>query len=189
MYYRIAIQTQSSPIWRWVSTPLGSMNRVTQWLLFYQAVPRDRLRVFEAPSREALSEQLLSENGAVSSRATPAAKFVSADSDGPLAARSETAIWFQDAGSHQVRVLEKSSTSPLDRRRDELERGAGSDHDLPYCFSIPASMPQLLAWAKLLARVECGDLHAERMPVGAGTGSRAECADEVSCCMHSNTAA
>ena len=49
MYYRIAIQTQSSPIWRWVSTPLGSMNRVTQWLLFYQAVPRDRLRVFEAP--------------------------------------------------------------------------------------------------------------------------------------------
>jgi hypothetical protein len=189
MYYRIAIQSQSSPAWRWVSTPLGSLNNVMQWLRFYQSLPRDRLRVFESASREDLSGQLLCENSEVSSRSILAAKFMSAGSDGPSATTRDTTNAAQNTGNCQAQAFVKSSESFLDRRRHALECGAGGDHDLPYRFSLPASMPQLLAWVNLLTRVEHGDLRTERIPVGAGTRSSAECADEASGCTRSNTAA
>jgi hypothetical protein len=189
MYYRIAIQSQSSPAWRWVSTPLGSLNSVLLWLRFYQSLPRDRLRVFESAAREDLSGQLLGENSGVSSRSIPAAKFMSAGSDGPCATTRDTTNAAQDTGTPQAPALVTSSESFLDRRRTALECGAGGDHDLPYRFSMPASMPQLLAWVRLLTRVEQGDLRTERIPIGAGTGSSAECADEASGCTRSNTAA
>ena len=40
----------------------------------------------------------------------------------------------------------------------ERESGAGGDHDVPYTFVLPLSMPQVLAWARLLARVERGEV-------------------------------
>jgi hypothetical protein len=187
MYYRIAIHSQSSPAWRWVSTPLGSLNSVLQWLRFYRALPRDRLSVFESASREDLSGQLLCESSGVSSRSIPAAKFLSAGSDGSCATTRDTTNTAQDTANCQPLV--KSSESFLDQRRNALECGAGGDHDLPYRFSMPASMPQLLAWVHLLTRVERGDLRTERIPVGAGTGKGAECAGEASGCTRSNTAA
>ena len=52
----------------------------------------------------------------------------------------------------------ESSSSPLDKRREELELGAGGGHDLPYSFALPLSMPQVLAWMQLLAKVQCGEL-------------------------------
>jgi hypothetical protein len=32
----------------------------------------------------------------------------------------------------------------LDRKRMEIERGAGGDHDIPYHFTLPIFMPQQL---------------------------------------------
>jgi hypothetical protein len=55
-------------------------------------------------------------------------------------------------------ALEGRSMSALERRREELERGPGADHDLPYQFSLPLSLPQVLAWMRLLAKVHCGVL-------------------------------
>jgi len=43
-------------------------------------------------------------------------------------------------------------------RRLELESGAGGDHDVPYRFVLPPSMPQVLAWMRLLASRERGEL-------------------------------
>jgi len=40
----------------------------------------------------------------------------------------------------------------------ELESGAGGDHDVPYRFVLPPSMPQVLAWMRLLASRERGEL-------------------------------
>ena len=56
-------------------------------------------------------------------------------------------------------ALENRGMSALERRREELESGPGGDHDLPYSFSLPISLPQTLAWMTLLARVHCGELH------------------------------
>jgi len=58
--------------------------------------------------------------------------------------------------------------SPLAKRREEIERGASGDHDLPYQFALPTSMPQVLAWVKLPARVQQGDLQGEVIACGSG---------------------
>jgi hypothetical protein len=56
-------------------------------------------------------------------------------------------------------VPEKSRSTPsegsrdvLDSRRLEVELGTPGDHDSLYTFSLPTSLPQTLAWLKLLAR-------------------------------------
>ncbi len=46
----------------------------------------------------------------------------------------------------------------LDKKRLELELGPGGDHDESYNFALPASMPQVFAWMRLLARVQRGEL-------------------------------
>jgi hypothetical protein len=51
-------------------------------------------------------------------------------------------------------TLNERGMSPLDKRREELERGAGGDHDLPYQFMLPTALPQVLAWVKWLSRIE-----------------------------------
>jgi hypothetical protein len=42
--------------------------------------------------------------------------------------------------------------------QEESEWGSGGDHDTPYTFALPQSMPQALAWTKLLAKVQRGEL-------------------------------
>ncbi len=56
-------------------------------------------------------------------------------------------------------VLASRGMSARERRREALESGPGGDHDLPYSFSLPRSLPQVLAWMTLLARVQRGELH------------------------------
>jgi len=46
----------------------------------------------------------------------------------------------------------------LDQKRLELELGPAGDHDVPYHFTLPISMPQRLAWTRLLTRVQVGEL-------------------------------
>ena len=47
--------------------------------------------------------------------------------------------------------------SVRDQKRLEIELGPGSDHDVPYSFALPAYMPQVLAWMRLLAKVQRGE--------------------------------
>jgi hypothetical protein len=47
-------------------------------------------------------------------------------------------------------------SSPLEKRREKPEPGGGGDHDIRYQFTRPSSMPQVLTWMKLLARVQEG---------------------------------
>jgi hypothetical protein len=49
--------------------------------------------------------------------------------------------------------------SALVRRREALESGPGGDHDLPYRFSLPLSLPQVRAWMTLLVKVHRGELY------------------------------
>ena len=65
--------------------------------------------------------------------------------------------WLNENGS-AAHTLDEGNTSALERRRLELELGPGGDHDVAYSFALPASMPQVLAWIRLLARVHRGEL-------------------------------
>ncbi len=42
--------------------------------------------------------------------------------------------------------------------QEASEWSIGGDCDTPYIFELPISMPQALAWARLLAKVQCGEL-------------------------------
>ncbi|HKF39184.1 MAG TPA: hypothetical protein VKB35_19970, partial [Ktedonobacteraceae bacterium] len=56
------------------------------------------------------------------------------------------------------RPLNEKSVTLLEIRRLELELGRSGDHDTPYTFALPVFMPQRLAWTKLLAKVQAGEL-------------------------------
>jgi hypothetical protein len=174
MYYRVAIQADPSPTWQWKSTALSSLDALFQWLRLYRALPHDRLRVFSCSSREEMNEQLERENKGLESTSVTATRFLqergissevawSASLPGTpgnertssLAGATEPAPNESSRGAH---ALEKGDMHALDRGRLELERGAGGDHDTPYTFTGPSSMPQVLAWMKLLVRVQHGVL-------------------------------
>ncbi len=49
-------------------------------------------------------------------------------------------------------------SNPLRQTREVSKWGGGGDYDTPYTFALPVSMPQALAWARLLAKVQRGEL-------------------------------
>ncbi len=53
-------------------------------------------------------------------------------------------------------LWDKHHTSWIEVRRLELELGSGGDHDQPYTWSLPPSIPYALAWTKLRALRERG---------------------------------
>ncbi len=175
MYYRVAIQGDPSLPWQWKSTPLSSLNTVLQWLQFYRAFPKDRLRIFSSPSREEMNEQLARENQGLLSTSVMAAQFLqerligSREMAGEVVARGTrgnepTASVAIESTSNErswgAYMLDERGSSSLEKRRVELERGGGGDHDLPYRFTLPASTMQVLVWMKLLVRVQDGTLQS-----------------------------
>ncbi len=174
MYYRVAIQVDASPTWKWKSTPLSSLNILLHWLQYYRVLPHDRLRIFSSSSQEELNEQLVRENQGLLSTSVPAIRFLQERRIIPqgveCAASGETRANERTAPVAAVTRLSlaESSASPLDKRREELERGAGGGHDLPYWFTLPTSTPQVLAWLKLQVRVQQGDLQGEVVACSSG---------------------
>ena len=176
MYYRVAIQVDAAPTWQWKSTVLSSLSTLFHFLRLYRALPHDQLRVFSSCSREGLAEQLEQENKGLASTSVTAAQFLqqrmlcpptvvrslSKGEGGTSLERGAVAVIGQPAVTErggEGSVLESRGMSALERRREELESGPGGDHDLPYCFSLPRSLLQVLAWITLLARVQRGELH------------------------------
>lgn len=174
MYYRVAIQVDAVPTWRWKSTVLSSLDTLFRFLRLYRALPQQSLLVCSSSSREGLQEQLMQENQGCGSAAVTAAHFLSERMIFP-----PTQVWRisereggTSLGMVSMAVLSQEpcnergrggsaveSRSALERRREELELGPGGDHDAPYRLVLPPSMPQGLAWMKLLRRVQHGELH------------------------------
>ncbi len=168
MYYRIAIQRGRDHLewpvtWQWKSTALSSLQSLFQLLRFYGALPQEQLRVLSSPSREGLEEQLRQENKGLASTSVTAAQFlrermlrsptvvrsISERERGTSLERGAIAVISQPAVNErggEGSVLESRGMSALERRREELESGSGSDHDLPHSFSLPLFLPQVLAW-------------------------------------------
>jgi hypothetical protein len=179
MYYRIAIRREGdhkdqSPVWKWFSTALSSLNSVSLFFQYYRVLPLERLRVFASSSREKLKEQLLSENAGFGSYSVPAIQFLRERFDSvpemaaempehqrqePASIKRVTKRYYTECSSG-AHPLAENGVSVLERRREETECGAGSDHDLPYKFTLPDSWPQVRAWMRLLMRVRAGELQS-----------------------------
>lgn len=175
MYYRVAIQMDQVPDGQWKSTVLSSLDALFQLLRLYRAVPQDRLRVFSSSSREEMNEQLVRVNQGLESTSVTAARFlqermiglreavrgVSArGTQGNVHMTSIAVLTEQLLGesSRKATSLDEPGVRILDKRRVELEGGAGGDHAIPYRFTLPISMPEVLAWVKLMVRVRGGDV-------------------------------
>lgn len=177
MYYRVAIQRERDqrnrpPSWQWKTTVLSSLQTLFQWLRLYSALPQDHLRVFSSSSREDLEEQFIQENKGLGSASVTAAQFLQTrmiqsrgvtsvcgsrkhQGTASITVSTETRL---DESSRAAYALDARSMSLLERRRLELELGTGGDHDVPYNFALSLSMPQVLAWMRLLVRVHRGEL-------------------------------
>jgi hypothetical protein len=181
-YYQSAIQVNPLPGWQWKSTVLRELSALFEFLRLHRAIPQDRLRVFSSSSSEDLDEQLARENAGLGSPSVTVAHFLQermihspevtrgtperdegADRRwqpslmGAIAARSHPSV---NENGKEGNGLVGTGMSALERRRLELELGPGGDHDVPYRFVLPVSMPQILAWMRLLARIRRGELQA-----------------------------
>ena len=175
MYYRVAIQMDQVPDGQWKSTVLSSLDALFQLLRLYRAVPQDRLRVFSSSSREEMNEQLVRVNQGLESTSVTAAQFlqermiglreavrgVSARGTQGNVHMTSIALFTEQLlgeSSRKATSLDEPGVRILDKRRVELEGGAGGDHAIPYRFTLPISMPEVLAWVKLMVRVRGGDV-------------------------------
>ncbi len=129
LYYRVAIQGSQSAAWHWKSSLLTSLDSVLGVLKLYRCVPRKHIRVFLSTSPGQMEEMLSRANQGLLSTA------ISTDQ-----------LW------------DRHCTSWIEVRRLEMELGAGGDHDQAYTWSLSSSGPHVLAWTKLLARRERGEL-------------------------------
>jgi hypothetical protein len=171
-YYRLALRDQQTGRWIWKTTALTSLQAVFQLLRVYRALPQERLRVFTASSKEDLREMLIRENENLFSGSVTAAQFLhernmqvrervqrTAEQEMTEQETRQTTVATSSLHEHNpARDFPHSPvTNSLDKKRLELEYGAGGDHDSPYVFTLPTSMPQALAWIKLLVKVQNGE--------------------------------
>ena len=174
MYYRVAIQLKPSSTWQWKSTVLSSLGVLFQWLRLYPAL-QEHLYVFSFSSREGMDELLLRESKGLESNAVTATDFLqqrgisprklegrmSEDREqgtremAPIAVATNLSFHGNIKGVHALPERDRRS---LEGRREEREYGVGGDHDSPYTFTLPAFIPEVLAWSSLLARVRSGEI-------------------------------
>jgi hypothetical protein len=143
-----------------------------RFLRFYSAAPQKRLHIFNASSREELDILLAQENEGLITNSVSAGQFLrerrisSGGSQQEDAAESMSAPRRANTDTlaplPQPRVPEpirqEQSVTALERRRFELEMGAGGDHDQPYIFTLPVSIPQFRAWTRLMGQVQQGEI-------------------------------
>jgi hypothetical protein len=153
---------------------LSSLDALLKVLRPYLVLRPDRVRVFASSSREEMEEQLGRENAGLRSFSLTVTQFLQQQmffapkvGEGAAGGRAENQgttssalIMRRVPGEHggEAQTLDEGSGCPLEQRRIEIEQGAGGDHDLPYRFTLPTWIPQVVAWAKLLTQVQSGTL-------------------------------
>ena len=66
---------------------------------------------------------------------------------------------FESANSTSTEARGNSQQRNLvELKQEASEWSIGGDYDTPYTFALPVSTPQALAWARLLAKVQNGEL-------------------------------
>lgn len=178
IYYRVALLSTRASAWQWQSTALTSVHALFGVLNLYKAVPKDRMRVFFASSAFYLDGMLRRENNGLATNSLTAERFLQEKRVNPLEmARLEAEMDMLPKEQEKVPApisaglaLNKENqvtprqpqdgwrTSAPGARFLQEEWLPGGDHDTPYVFSLPVLTSQALAWARLLARVQCGEM-------------------------------
>ncbi len=178
IYYRVALLSTRASAWQWQSTALYSLHALFGVLNLYRAVPKDRVRVFFASTVLYLDEMLRRENNGLVSNSLTAALFLEEKRINSLEmARLEAELDMLPKEQEELPApisaglaLNKENRVTPRQHQDgwrtsspgasflQEEWQPGGDHDTPYVFSLPVLTTQALAWARLLARVQRGEL-------------------------------
>jgi hypothetical protein len=190
IYFRVARQMNQSSQWKWLSSMLNTPGTLFSFLDMYDRIPKDRLRVFFATSKEFLNEMLVRENSGLLSNSITVEDFlkIGRKIDGQHIKQLESELGLElnkkliarsaitgKLGDERPSVqststFESAHSVTSEARLNGLERNllglieelsewsGGGDHDTPYTFALPVSTPQALAWARLLAKVQQGEL-------------------------------
>ena len=171
IYYRIAVQENETSLWVWKSTVVTSLVAVLQLLRMYNPIPAERIRVFSAACKEEMAEMLDRENDGLESGSLTAGEFLRErrlSVQGVSASETVERLVLRSIAVAVDSSARENSPAPqsaqpgymglLDQKRLQIELGSAGDHDTPYRFSLPGSTPQLLAWTRLLVRVQAGEM-------------------------------
>ena len=178
MLYRIAVQKRSSREWEWKSTMLHALEEVFRLSQQYTDIPATRLRIFAASTPEYMETLLVRENLGLSSNSLTLEQILHDHQNLtiPHIRQFEEQLGWGLEESTERQDLEISSqgtisfaaepeavqVTTLDRSVDEDfvtdPEPYGGDHDQPYTFAFPEYTPHALAWIKLRAKVQAGDL-------------------------------
>lgn len=174
--YRVAWKRNDIALWQWKSTKLGTLHAVFGFLRLYHMIPVERMRVFSSFSLEDLGEQLREENEREAlliagktqheqhieetttltddREKTETLEEQRCEEQEVFVARLATSL--NKNGVHTA--LFNSSMDASGQKRLAYELGAGGDHDVPYVYTLPESVPLRLAWTRLLGKVQRGEL-------------------------------
>jgi hypothetical protein len=170
-YYRLALQEHETSKWIWKSTVLTSLVAVLHLLRIYSPIPAERIRVFSSNCIEEMAEMLNRENDGLISGSLTANEFLrerclsirevlARETVEKLVSRATPVAI--DSPEREERLESQFAVTNcmglLDQRRLQIELGSGGDHDTAYHFSLPVSTPQLLAWTRLLVKMQAGEL-------------------------------
>lgn len=178
-YYRLALQNHKSIDWYWTTTALTSLQAVFYTLRSYSSLAQERVRVFIADSKDELQSMLICENNHIPSGSVTAAQFLrerdikvyepecnitvheTPAKDNAVHIRHLSTFISSGLPPENDRTLQpvgESRMNRLDRKRLSMEMGPGGDRNGSYLFSLDFTIPQLLAWIHLRARVQAGEL-------------------------------
>jgi hypothetical protein len=120
LYYRVACQVEESQTWKWRSTSVTSLTSLFSLLRAYNAIPQERVRVFMATSKDHMDEMLSRQN-----QGLPCTSVLA------------------------TQITAGGALNNLDVVRMETELGPAGDHDVPYVFSAPVSVKEMICWIDL----------------------------------------
>ena len=174
--YRVAWKRYETSLWQWKSTKLGTLHAVFGFLRLYHMIPVERMRVFSSFSLEDLDEQLREENEREAVLIAEQTQQVPRIEERmiPVDDREKTET-LQEQRRQEQEVFVARLAAAMNRngvytstfhgsmdasgkKRLEYELGAGGDHDIPYSYTPPESLPLRLAWTRLLGKVQRGEL-------------------------------
>ena len=190
IYFRVALRMDQSSQWRWKSSMLNTPGTLFDFLNMYDRIPKNRLRVFFATSRDFMNAMLERENKGLLSNSVTVEQFLKSRKriDGQNIRQLESELALQvdtkliarsvitrKLGDEHLSMqatssFESANYATPEARGDNQERNLsglmqeesewsrGGDYDTPYSFALPVFMPQALAWARLLAKVQRGEL-------------------------------
>ena len=173
-YYRVAFQNSHSSTWMWQSTVLASLDAACGFLEMHDASTRQHMRVFYSSSVAYLDKMLVCENQGLISNSFTAEHVLNGnahidplqmqlfesfcDPDPTMGSAVPSLLAAHIWHMRDQRAPDQESTHTPEIRRYAGALEAGTDHDSPYTFTLPHSLPQVLAWTRLLARVQRGEV-------------------------------